>query len=51
MKNLDFDQMESIQGGVSKEEYCGTVKMILENGAETPSAEVCEIIYNICGAM
>ena len=51
MEKLSFEEMEQIHGGISKEEYCATVKEILAHGAATPDNEVAQIIYNICGAL
>ncbi len=31
MKKLNLDQMNEIQGGVSVEEYCDTVSMLIEH--------------------
>lgn len=31
MKELNLEQMENIQGGVSAEKYCATIKMIINN--------------------
>lgn len=31
MKTLDLNQMEKINGGVSVEEYCKTLKMLMDN--------------------
>jgi len=31
MKKLSNKTMSEIQGGVSREEYCGTLRMIIDN--------------------
>lgn len=31
MKTLELNQMEKINGGVTREEYCKTLRMLLDN--------------------
>ncbi|MCF6168565.1 hypothetical protein [Lutibacter sp.] len=31
MKNLELKQMEKVNGGVTLEEYCSTLKMLIAN--------------------
>jgi hypothetical protein len=37
MKKLELNQMETIQGGESAEEYCKTMKMIINHNNNTMS--------------
>lgn len=49
MKKLEKQQMETTVGGVSKEEYCDTVSMILHNNAVELDSATAQLIYSICG--
>jgi hypothetical protein len=48
MKTLKLNQMESINGAVSVKEYCGTLKIIMDNNEVTESMEFFYGYFN-CG--
>lgn len=39
MKTISFNQMERINGGVTVEEYCRTLNMIMDNNPITETME------------
>lgn len=46
MKELSTKQMENVQGGATKEEYCKTARMIIQNN--DISWEMIEYVAKIC---
>ncbi len=39
MKTLEMKEMVVIEGGVTREKYCGTLVMIMQNNPITPSMQ------------
>lgn len=39
MKTLQLNQMQKLQGGVTEQEYCATLKMIMDNNEVSESME------------
>jgi hypothetical protein len=52
MEKMNFQEMDQVAGGqnVTREEYCATARMIINNG-HTPADGVMQIIEGICSSV
>ncbi|WP_171596861.1 hypothetical protein [Marinifilum caeruleilacunae] len=48
MKELNFEQMENIQAGVSAKEYCKTIQMIYDHNEDERDTEGMGVARGIC---
>ncbi|GAB7089288.1 MULTISPECIES: hypothetical protein [Marinifilum] len=51
MKELNFEQMEKLQGGVPAKEYCDTIQMIYDHNEDQRDTEGMEFAISLCNGL